>query len=362
LQERRIQTVLAVLSRENHIPQNVCEDLQQAYVFFRKIENRLQEAADRQTHNLPANPDARIKLAFAMGFPDTASFLSVLQRYRESVHEHFNGLLGSDEHPGAPSTQGTDKMAQVWERTVGPEQRRSILEASGYQNPDEVSDFLDEFRKEVKTRPLGPEGQRRLDKLLPLVLAEAGKSDHPSSVLTRICDLIQSIERRINYLALLVENPSAIGHLVKLADAGPWIMSYLAAHPVLLDELLDPRTLYSPPEKADLERELRKKLSAIPADDLEDQIQELCIFKQVNTLRVAAADVTGVLPLMRVSDHLTEIAETILNVLREGRRHHASGRRRRAIFYPPGATVHPHPHDPDSGRQAVSNRSRHPNR
>ena len=51
----------------------------------------------------------------------------------------------------------------------------------------------------------------------------------------------------------------------------------------------------------------------VPAQDLEYQIEELCIFKQVNVLRVAAADVAGTLPLMRVSDHLSEIAETTLN-------------------------------------------------
>ena len=47
-------------------------------------------------------------------------------------------------------------------------------------------------------------------------------------------------------------------------------------------------------------------------DDLEAQIEALCIFKQVNVLRVAAADVSGILPLMRVSDHLSAIAESIV--------------------------------------------------
>jgi len=91
------------------------------------------------------------------------------------------------------------------------------------------------------------------------------------------------------------------------------VVSFLALHPVLLDELLDPRTLYLPPEKSDLQEEIRKKLDLISAKDLEVKIQELCIFKQANTLRVAAADVTRAIPLMRTSDHLSEIAETVLN-------------------------------------------------
>ncbi|MGD9198498.1 MAG: bifunctional [glutamate--ammonia ligase]-adenylyl-L-tyrosine phosphorylase/[glutamate--ammonia-ligase] adenylyltransferase, partial [Desulfobacterales bacterium] len=88
--------------------------------------------------------------------------------------------------------------------------------------------------------------------------------------------------------------------------------SFLALHPVLLDELLDPRTLYLPPDIAQIEADLKRRIRGEPADDLEYQIEQMCIFKEVNVLRVAAADVTGALPLMRVSDHLSGIAETVL--------------------------------------------------
>ncbi|PQP33017.1 bifunctional [glutamate--ammonia ligase]-adenylyl-L-tyrosine phosphorylase/[glutamate--ammonia-ligase] adenylyltransferase [Desulfobacteraceae bacterium SEEP-SAG10] len=148
---------------------------------------------------------------------------------------------------------------------------------------------------------------------MPVMLKVIGRSEQPLIVLSRIVDLIKAIERRTNYLSLLLENRIAIVHLVKLAVASPWVVSFLALHPVLLDELLDPRTLYLPPEKSDLEKEIRKKLDLISAKDLEYKIQDLCIFKQANILRVAAADVTGAVPLMRTSDHLSEIAETVLN-------------------------------------------------
>ena len=124
------------------------------------------------------------------------------------------------------------------------------------------------------------------------------------------------VERRTSYLALLLENPTALTHLVKLSNASPWLASFLAQHPVLLDELLDPRTLYLPPEKKEMKTGLRQRLAQTPLDDLEYQIEQLCIFKQVNVLRVASADVTGTLPLMKVSDYLSDIAESIQKELR----------------------------------------------
>src|SRR5690606_21031176 len=80
---------------------------------------------------------------------------------------------------------------------------------------------------------------------------------------------------------------------VQLCAASPWIARYLAHHPLLLDELLDPRTLYLPLGKEALERELALRLEAVADDDLEQQMEVLRQFKQTNTLRVAAADITG---------------------------------------------------------------------
>jgi glutamate-ammonia-ligase adenylyltransferase len=84
---------------------------------------------------------------------------------------------------------------------------------------------------------------------------------------------------------------------------------------VLLDELLDPRTLYRPPSREALTAEIGRRLGRAPDEDLEAQIEALCIFKQINVLRVAAADVSGRLPLMRVSDFLSDIAEVTINVV-----------------------------------------------
>jgi glutamate-ammonia-ligase adenylyltransferase len=52
-------------------------------------------------------------------------------------------------------------------------------------------------------------------------------------------------------------------------------------------------------------------------DDSEEVLNALRYFKQTQVLRVAAADVSGAMPLMIVSDHLTEIAEVLLRKVLE---------------------------------------------
>ncbi|MBU4343847.1 MAG: bifunctional [glutamate--ammonia ligase]-adenylyl-L-tyrosine phosphorylase/[glutamate--ammonia-ligase] adenylyltransferase [Desulfobacteraceae bacterium] len=318
LRERRIHKVLTALSQNNYIEQDTCNELIKAYEFLRKTEHRLQEFSDQQTHRLPLDHAGRERLAVSMGFVDWKSFSLHLSRHMERVHYHFNTLL-TEKEPDSRTEHDKQEakieieLKGIWQNLIDNEKSINLLSDAGFDKPEEVLLLLDHLRNDSQTRALSIEGRKRLDRLIPIVLREIGKYGLPYSVLNRIIDLIKTIERRTCYIALLLENPAALTHLVKLANASPLVISFLSHHPVLLDELLDPRTLYVPPERDELEKEAQKKLESIPRDDLENQIQELCIFKQVNILRVAAADVTGAVKLMRTSDHLTEIAETIVN-------------------------------------------------
>ena len=132
-------------------------------------------------------------------------------------------------------------------------------------------------------------------------------------VLERVLAILEAVAGRTAYLDLMVENPSILEQLVRLGDASPWFSAQIARQPLLLDELVDPRTLYRPPRREDLENELNRRIGAVGMNDLEYWMESLRVFKQANLLRVAASDITSVLPLMKVSDHLSEIAETVLN-------------------------------------------------
>jgi len=316
LQERRIERVIKILAEEGYFPQNVCDELLQAYDFLRKVEHRLQEFNDQQTHKIPSDLVDRERLAVSMGFDSYKIFSGNLDRHRKNVHVHFMALLKTRESK-EKDRRVSDELGNIWLGLTEDEHSSKILLHAGYKRPDKLKRLLDHLRHDPATRALSTEGRNRLDKLVPLILKEIGSVEQPDITLNRVVDLIKTIERRTSYLALLIENPSALTHLVKLSCASPLITSLLADHPVLFDELLDTRTLYVPPQKDELNAELKKKLGQVDTEELEYCIEQLCIFKQANTLRVAAADVTGSLPLMRVSDHLSYIAETVLNAVVE---------------------------------------------
>lgn len=308
LQERQVQKVLATLERDSLLPGAVVHKLIDSYRVLRRVENRLQEYADGQVHDLPEQPDQRIRLAFSLGYKEWDAFAQALNCVRDQAHNVFEQVFESPQ-----SESGHGDADWLWAGSASDEQLQAAAASLGYQQPERVLRILSEFRKAHPIKRLTAQGSRYLDNLMPMLLGAAGTSEDRETALKRLLDLIEAIASRTAYLSLLVENPLALSQLVKLATASSWIVAHIARFPLLLDELLDSRTLYAPLSREDLEAELEKRLAAIDHEDLEQQMIELRQFKQAQVLRVAAADIMGAIPIMVVSDYLTEIAEVILN-------------------------------------------------
>ena len=311
LQGGQTLSVLKRLAEENYIEQKTCEELTAAYEFLRNTEHHLQEFNDAQVHTVPGDAIHQERLSLSMGFKSRAAFFEKLDGWMKMAHDYFNSLLQPEKQNGG-AAETEHPLSEAWQSLRNADGAAEQLLDYGYADPEAVLSDLTYLKEASETRSLSPKGRERVDQLIPVLLAEVGAHDDADRLLGRIIDLIKVIERRTSYIALLLENPMVRSHLIRLAGESAWIVKFLSQHPVLLDELLDPRTLYAPPEKEELEEEIHDQLDRIPADDIEYQIETLCIFKQINILRVAAADVTEVLPIMKVSDHLTVIAETVL--------------------------------------------------
>ncbi len=326
LRARSILTILKRLANRRIIPALTEEDLRKAYIFLRRAENRIQAYADQQRHDLPSSQEGQRHLAAAMGFGSRRDFEHQLNRHRRKVQHHFDALLKTGEDESAPAQDPLlAELDRAWQPNVVPEEAHGILERAGFSDPPKARQMIRDLQDDRAIGAMSPVGADRLNKIMPALLRESGGADRPQLVLSRLLDLIKSICRRTSYLALLCEYPSTLNILVRLFASSPWIASLLSRHPVLLDELLDPRTLYHPPRRAELVNELRTRLSNIAQDDLEEQMEALRIFKQINQLRIAASDITSVLPLMKVSDHLTDLAEVVVaEVVRLGWHHLAS--------------------------------------
>ena len=313
LQQRGVLTILDALAVLGYLPAYAAVQLAEAYDFLRRTENRLQAFADQQVHDLPEDEFGKTRLAYAMGFPDWEDFERELARHRQLVQEHFEQVFaGPASKVEKKDSEQAPGLADVWRRDVERDAAIAALSAAGYQQAEATLQWLSEFRDGPVTRFLGEQGRQQLDNLMPLVLDAAASETRPRQVLQRLGELLETIAGRTTYLSLLVENPMALSQLSQLCAASSWVAALLAQHPILLDELLDPRALYDPLDKAGLLGVLEVRLAGIPADDLEEQMDRLRYFKQAAVLHVAATDIVTELPVADVGDHLTCVAEVVL--------------------------------------------------
>ncbi|MFT6550197.1 MAG: glutamate-ammonia-ligase adenylyltransferase [Zhongshania marina] len=315
LQALKLQAILPELAKMAYLPESVVDDLQGAYRFLRNTEHAIQAWRDEQTQQLPEADPARVALSFSMGFGgDVAAFLSALEQHRQRVATHFANVIA----PPETEPDGQHLSNNRWRTMLDELEKDSVrqtLEEAGFDDADEAARLLVALLSGASVLRMQGSGRDRLYDFLPLILEDLCDAESPAATLLRLIPLIEAVLRRTAYLVLLIENPGARKRLVELCDASPWIARQLAAQPVLLDELLDANSLFSVPEKAGLASELRQRLLRIENNDLEAQMEALRYFRLAHVLKVAASEVTGSLPLMKVSDYLTYIAEVVLDAV-----------------------------------------------
>jgi [glutamine synthetase] adenylyltransferase / [glutamine synthetase]-adenylyl-L-tyrosine phosphorylase len=313
LQPAPVVPMLAQLDKKGFMSSEDVECLREAYFFLRDTEHLLQAWRDEQTQLLPRDETHKQRLAWLLGFTGWDDFHAGLQAHRENVQRIFSAVIAPSPEESVIGQDG--KWQQLWEGSSDQESEVMDLQNAGFQNAVPMQSLLQSWRTDKSLVILPTDGRERLNRFMPLLLKELSAYPEPDLVFSRLLPLLRAVLRRSAYLVLLIENHQAFKQLVLLVDASSWIAEQLAAAPVLLDELIDPRNLYRDisPSREELHGLLRQQMLHIPEDDLEAQMEMLRHFKRAHSLRAAACEVTGRLPLMKVSDYLTFMAEVILD-------------------------------------------------
>jgi glutamate-ammonia-ligase adenylyltransferase len=321
LRQQQLLRALPQLVQAGCLPAADAADLETAYCFLRLAENRVQALHDRQTHDIPADPLDQQRLAFAMGMAGWDQFLAALNVQRERVAHHFREIVFRGANGAAASAaiaddgvpvQAASALDKVWSEEGSPELQLQRLGDTGFSDPAGIAEQLRRLREGSLLPRLDAPGRQRLDTLIPAILVHARKQPKPVRALDGMVLIIEAIGRRSAYFALLNENPLALEKLVSLCGSSEFLSRLVATHPLLLDELLDPLVFEAAPSRAELAADLELRLKRVAEDDGEGRLDALRNFQQAAIFRVAIVDLAGTLPLMKVSDRLTDIAELVL--------------------------------------------------
>jgi glutamate-ammonia-ligase adenylyltransferase len=308
LQRASLLEVLPLLVGSKLMSAEEVAQLSEAYLVLRKAENALQMMRDQQVHCLPADSLDRARLCIALGVAEWPEALERIERAREVVANRFASWLFAAADPGADLEHGLG-----WLDSPDDDVAEDLAEA-GFPQAEiaAVAPLLDAYRQAAPYRRLDDTGRRRVRVILARLLKAAALRTPAATVIERVLRVLDAIGARSSYLALLKEEPAALDRLIDVCAISGFLARQIADFPLLLDELIDPNAFDELPSRARFTRELAARTERLRPDDPEREVEALRVFQKVATFSVALADLTQRLPLMQVSDRLTDIAELIV--------------------------------------------------
>lgn len=315
LRERNTLKVLPLLVEAKLLESTIAKDLDDSYRFLRRVEHCLQELEEKQTQQLPGDPQNQGYLCLAMHYADWPQLLEAIESVQHQVSQHFSGLFAEPQNHRFDQNDFFLSLAEGHIDTSELIAHLSRMEPVCRLEESEAQLFIEtlsKFNQDARVSNLSARGARRLKMFFPTLLSTCLSTSEPAICLSRLLDVLLSIIRRTAYLELLSENPPMLQHLVDLVGRSPWVAQRLAEYPVLLDELLYPSTLYEPLQGNDLRAELQQTLLRVDPQNEEEMMDSLRRFKQTNELRVAASLLTEKASISQVSRYLTQLAELVL--------------------------------------------------
>ncbi|WP_345798336.1 bifunctional [glutamate--ammonia ligase]-adenylyl-L-tyrosine phosphorylase/[glutamate--ammonia-ligase] adenylyltransferase [Castellaniella sp. MT123] len=304
LQQRNLLAALHKQHRAGILDDTQAGGLEAAYGFLRRVEHLLQYREDEQTHLLPRDPTGMAALAQAMGYPDMASFQATLERHRAYVSQCFQDAFRIAGMGGDSADDEESPAADTPPATLSDEQANDMR--------THIDSLLDSHRIQGLSRT----SQERLRALLPGLMRAATLTDDPPATLLRLLNLVEHIAQRSAYLALLAEYPETLARVARIVSASPWASQYLTRYPLLLDSLIEWRSLMQAPDFPALAEQLRSDLDAcVLPDGQPDVEQQMNLMRDVQhqvTFQLLAQDLEHVISVESLADHLSALADLML--------------------------------------------------
>jgi len=306
LQSTQIFHCFDVLQKQKIVESETVEDLREAYIYLRQLENKIQMLADEQTHSCPEKLISQNRIAKSLGCADWQAIENQLEIYRQKVNTHFTELFKRE-------TEAQEEIifGEASDDKASEASRLKYMESIDLRRPDKINDRLKLFFGSKAWSFTSAKAKLRFSALLPEILKAIAQSCQQQALLERLLNLFSSIAGRSVYFELLYQNTALLLKLVSLFDKSEWIAQEVANYPMLLEHLIQAGNSEQRFDQAILQQSLQTQLDNV-LDDEELELDVLRLFKREQTLVIAVAELSEEISTTDVGLYLSELAEIVL--------------------------------------------------
>ena len=296
VRRRSTLDALEALARGGYVTTNDASDLDDAYVWMRTVEHRLQLVDEHQTHTIPEAEVARTELARVLGFRDRgsvsalAAFDAEHQRQRARVRAIHEKLFFA---PVLDTLAGVGPLPEA-----AAEQR---LAAFGFHDMAQTRAALNELAGGLTRR------SRVMQQLLPAILEWLSEAPDPDLGLLQLRRLTEGYTRSSTIARRFRESPVAAQRTARILGSSRVLGLALHRQPEFVDALADDGLLAQDVTRDQMVREALDTLDW--RDDESARVAGLRRFKRRQLLRIGARDVLGFADVAAVERDMSNLAD-----------------------------------------------------
>ncbi len=297
---------LQALVEAGHLSAEDNEVLQQAYVYFRQLEHRLQMINDDQTHMIPEREADIRRIACFMGFEELNEFEQVTLGHLRQVHTLFVDLLKDSRQS---ENEAGDNLLSFPPDEYHPDTLQ-VIENYGFQDVKGCYEMMQNWLLGRYRACRTDRARAILHRLIPNILEAFANSADPDGSLRKFNDFLAKLPSGVQLFSFIKAHPWLLELLAEIMGMAPSLAELLARRPLLLDAVLNADFFDSQPDSHALENSLDEQLGT--ARDFQDVLDIARKWANEQKFQIGVQILRNTIGVTEAGEALTRIAEVVI--------------------------------------------------
>ncbi len=307
LRGTRTREMLSMLAEKNWIDEAIRAELDEAYVFLRTLEHRLQMVRDEQTHSMPRDREGLARIGRLMREPDVDTFEARLRYVLETVAKRYSRLFEGG------SELSTEVGSLVFTGGEDDPETLETLRGLGFEAPSVVTETVRGWHFGRFAAMRSTAARESLTEITPALLQAFSRAGNPDAAVGAFNQLLQALPTGAQLFALLRNNPELLDMLATILSAAPRLAEIFARRPHVADALLDPAGLAGAAELAAIEQALEQSLAQ--AHRYEEMLDRARLFVAERRFVISVGLLTSALSPPEAGRAFSDLAEAVVRAL-----------------------------------------------